>query len=295
MLREPVASGEGKVVKYLIAIASILLLSLNAESAESVSKTATGLKRIQLVTDVSRIVPGQEITVALVMSPDTGFHLYWRGPGIVGVAPVIEWDLPEGFEPGPIEWPSPEKVDMVGIAANGYRSETWLLSKIRVPENLSATSIDFRGKVSWMVCASSCHPGIENLSLKLPVGDSANPDKAISERFRKIRSQLPPPAPADWKFSVTDKPGKILLHASVPGGELPDKTAIDFFCDDLQVDSSVATIVKTQSDGSFTLTFTRPDFGPKDPTHFSGLLFSKTGWPGVESKWVEIAIPWKNE
>jgi thiol:disulfide interchange protein DsbD len=282
-------------VKKLITVLSLLLFLQIAQPAESENKTATGLTRIQFVTDVSRVVPGEEITVALVLKPDNDFHIYWRGPGIVGVAPIIEWDLPEGFEPGAIEWPAPVKVDMVGIMANGFKSETWLLSTIRVPEKVVSEQIEIRAKIAWMACAATCHPGIERLSLTLPAGETAEKDETISKRFTKIRSQLPPPSPKGWGFSVSSpEANTIELDVVVPNLKWSDDTVIDFFCDDFQVDSSVATASKTLGDGKFTLTFTRPDFGPKKPKYFSGVLYSETGWPDTESKWVEVKTSWKH-
>ncbi len=287
--------GELICVKKLITVLSLVLFLQIAHPAESENKTATGLTRIQFVTDVSRVVPGEEITVALVLKPDNDFHIYWRGPGIVGVAPIIEWDLPEGFEPGAIEWPAPVKVDMVGITANGFKSETWLLSTIRVPEKVVSEQIEIRAKIAWMACAATCHPGIERLSLTLPAGETAEKDETISKRFTKIRSQLPPPSPEGWSFSVSSpEANTIELDVVVPNLKWSDDTVIDFFCDDFQVDSSVAMASKTLGDGKFTLTFTRPDFGPKKPKYFSGVLYSETGWPDTESKWVEVKTSWKH-
>ena len=287
--------GELICVKKLITVLSLVLFLQIAHPAESENKTATGLTRIQFVTDVNQVVPGEEITVALVLKPDTDFHIYWRGPGIVGVAPTIEWDLPEGFEPGSIEWPAPVKVDMVGITANGFKSETWLLSTIRVPEKVVSQQIEIRAKIAWMACAATCHPGIERLSLTLPAGETAEKDETISKRFTKIRSQLPPPSPKGWGFSVSSpEANTIELDVVVPNLKWSDDTVIDFFCDDFQVDSSVATASKTVADGKFTLTFTRPDFGPKKPKHFSGVLYSETGWPDTKSKWVEVKTSWKH-
>jgi DsbC/DsbD-like thiol-disulfide interchange protein len=219
-------------VKKLITVLSLLLFLQIAQPAESENKTATGLTRIQFVTDVSRVVPGEEITVALVLKPDTDFHIYWRGPGIVGVAPVIEWDLPKGFEPGSIEWPAPVKVDMVGIMANGFKNETWLLSTIRVPEKVVSEQIEIRAKIAWMACAATCHPGIERLSLTLPAGETAEKDETISKRFTKIRSQLPPPSPEGWSFSVSSpEANTIELDVVIPNLKWSDDTVIDFFCD----------------------------------------------------------------
>ena len=74
-------------LQFLIIAAAGLCFSVDA--TESEPKSATGIERIQLATNGKSISPGEEITVALVMVPAPGYHIYWRGPGIVGVAPVI--------------------------------------------------------------------------------------------------------------------------------------------------------------------------------------------------------------
>jgi len=74
--------GELICVKKLITVLSLVLFLQIAHPAESENKTATGLTRIQFVTDVNQVVPGEEITVALVLKPDTDFHIYWRGPAL---------------------------------------------------------------------------------------------------------------------------------------------------------------------------------------------------------------------
>src|SRR6056300_38694 len=108
-----------------------------------------------------------------------------------------------------------------------------------------------------MACAATCHPGIERLRLTLPAGETAEKDETISKRFTKIRSQLPPPSPKGWGFSVSSpEANTIELDVVVPNLKWSDDTVIDFFCDDFQVDSSVATASKTLGDGKFTLTFT---------------------------------------
>lgn len=291
------AAVAGAILAGAILAGAIPAGAILAGAAESEKKTAEGLTRVQLITDASAIVPGEPLTVALVLETRPGFHTYWRGPGIVGVAPVIEWKLPPGFTAGPIEWPAPVKVDMAGIVANGFRGEIWLLSRIEVPDTLTEASVSLSAKCAWMVCSSSCHPGIANLEMRLPVEserETVSIDREIADRFARIRETLPPPAPASWEFSVAlPRSDRIVLEVSIPELAVPE-TGLHFFCDDFQVDSDQPEEVEKVSGapGRFRMILARPDFAPKQPKHLSGLLYSESGWPGIDSRWVEVEVPW---
>lgn len=283
-----------------LPLASALLLS-NGEAAESLPFSGPGIERIQILTDVQEILPGETFTVGLLVSPAPGHHTYWRGPGIVGVATSIEWNLPDGFTAGPIIWPSPEKVDMVGIEANGYRRDVILLTDIKAPEAISSNTLQFELKTAWMACATSCNPGVTTLSLTLPVIEEEELQKknrALSKQFQSIRASLPRPAPVTWTMQVSrSAEEEITLAVSAPGLERPTIESLEFFCDDMQVNSDKPMQVQWLSDepGSFAIRFVRPTFAPSQPEVFSGLLKAKRSWPGLDSNWVEISIPWKEE
>ncbi|MDF1860874.1 MAG: protein-disulfide reductase DsbD family protein [Verrucomicrobiales bacterium] len=281
-------------LQFLIIAAAGLCFSVDA--TESEPKSATGIERIQLATNGKSISPGEEITVALVMVPAPGYHIYWRGPGIVGVAPVIKWILPDGFEPGPIEWPVPEKVDMAGIVANGYKSETWLLTRIRCPGEIQGDTITFQAECAWMACAKSCHPNMDSLSLVLPVTDrESETESELTERFANVRSNLPSPAPPSWKQEVKlAAKNQIDLTLTIPGFPREGESSFTFFCEDMQVDSDSPMTPRwiDRASGILRISFVRPDFAPKNPARFSGLLHSSLPFPESGSHWAELSLPW---
>lgn len=265
---------------------------------------APGIAAMELLSDSPAIVPGEALTLGLIISPEAGHHTYWRGPGIVGVATSISWELPEGFEPGPLLWPAPEKVDMAGITANGYRGQTILLTEIRIPETLPGKTFTLRARVAWMSCATTCNPGVTDFTLTLP---AATPGTSVSEipatsairkQFQSVRASIPGAAPDEWTARIS-RPDKhtIALTLTIPGLD-PDHTdGIRFFCDDMQVNSDKPTHFSwiDPATGTFALRFTRPDFAPKNPPRFSGVLQSPVPWPSLDTGNVEISVPWPEE
>lgn len=50
------------------------------------------------------------VAVRLKMGPR--WHTYWINPGDSGAPTEIRWNLPPGFEAGPIQWPYPERIEL---------------------------------------------------------------------------------------------------------------------------------------------------------------------------------------
>ncbi|MDF1657567.1 MAG: protein-disulfide reductase DsbD family protein [Verrucomicrobiales bacterium] len=280
----------------LFLIPILLFLSDGIIAAQPYS--GPGIRSMELLSASHAIVPGEDLHLGLLIAPEPEHHTYWKGPGIVGVATSITWDLPEGFEAGPLRWPAPEKVDMVGITANGYRGTTLLLSTIKVPDSLPEGVYHLKAKVAWMACATSCNPGVTDFTLTLPCAPAKFPEpgnSSILKLFQSTEQSIPSSAPAFWKsiVTLTDK-NTITLRLSIPGMNQKLAEDIEFFCDDMQVNSDKPTKMTWINDetGTFQLQFSRPDFAPKDPPRFSGVIRNLMGWPSTESLTYEISIPW---
>lgn len=137
----------------------------------------------ELVSETKSIRPGETLWLALRLRMEEGWHTYWKDPGDSGLATSVQWDLPEGFEAGGIEWPRPERIELPPLVSFGYEGEVFLPVRVRVPVSLEAGSVQRIGaRVKWLSCKEMCVPGKAELSLELPV--SAGPS-AIDERWRE--------------------------------------------------------------------------------------------------------------
>lgn len=265
---------------------------------ESGPLSRPGIRNVQLVTDVSAIVPGRPFSVGLRLAPMPGHHTYWRGPGIVGVATRIDWNLPEGFSAGPILWPPPSRVLMAGIVAHGFKEPVLLLTEITPPANLTVKEVALSARVSWMACAVSCNPGNAELALSVPVaraGSEPPVDKRLAAAFAAAREAAPKPAPDAWRFEARRAAAdRIELIATIPGLTVAQAKRVHFYCDDMQVDSDEAQIIDQPDAGTsrFRISLARPEFAPRHPTALSGVLENPCGWPGTGSVAVEISAPW---
>jgi thiol:disulfide interchange protein len=200
----------------LILLTLLFLLPLATGSAQAVR---SGPVEARLVSETISIRPGTPFTVALLLTMDPAWHVYWSNPGDSGLPTTMDWDLPEGFSASRISWPVPERFVTEGLVTYGYARQVLLLTEMTPPANLAGGSFTLKGKAGWLACRIECTPGNAALSLSLPVSAAAPAaDPRWKDAFRLTRSRLPA---ADPTVSVTaESDGKrITLTARGPALE----------------------------------------------------------------------------
>jgi thiol:disulfide interchange protein DsbD len=233
---------------------------------------STGID-LALVAETKAIRAGQAFYVGLHIRHREGYHTYWRNPGIVGMATSLDWDLPEGFTAGPIEWPHPEMVDMAGHPAHGYHREVLLMTRITPPAKLSAEEITLSAACRWMACARTCHPGATSLSLRLPVTTETPSPSARQKLFARARTELPQELAG---FTVSVRPGTapatIELYLQATAAQAPVLEDLYFFSHDGQVSSDQPQVLHALGKGRYRLRLKRSEFGPPGAPTFPGTL-----------------------
>ena len=259
-------------MKILIALTSVLLLSLPAQGAGA---------DIQLASEVESVQPGVPFTVGLHVLPQKNYHTYWKYPGIVGLPTSVEWKLPKGFHAGEISWPTPEIVDMSGHPAHGFRRELLLLVVITPPKQILTSTVAISGELAWMACHRECHPGFATRSIELPVNHTSNPiyDRKWAAAIKREREALPQECSL-WKVSVESEAdaNPVVIRVKPSTGASKNPGEVYFFSEDGQITSEPAQRVHRQNDGSYLITGTRSDFSPKGRTTLSGTLVASKGW-----------------
>jgi len=205
--------------------ALVLAWGFSAFSACAQVYKGRTLVQAELIADTTAIVPGKAFRVGLLLRMAPRWHTYWQYAGDAGIATRIDWDLPDGFGAGPIEWPLPEGILEPGdIQVYAYGDEVMLITTLQPPANLEAgTSAVLKAKASWLVCEEICIPGKTDLQLGLPIasfGEAANADV-----FATYEALLPsadaPPFPVAWAVRDGELIGKVS-----PGG---DVSAVHFY------------------------------------------------------------------
>ena len=139
--------------------------------------------------------------------------------GSIQVTPVfpatIRWSLPEGFEAGELQFPSPHIIPFVDLITYGFDESILLLNNIVVPAGLSPGEImELQGQVRWVVCDDKlCVPESTVLSLRLPVGDGNN-DVLQEGRFAAARGKIP--ETVDWPAQFEHLNDKVTVTIQTP-------------------------------------------------------------------------------
>lgn len=250
----------------------LILLMLSMSICHAAPLTGADLK---LVSDTTAVEASKPFTVGLHIHHHKGYHTYWQNPGIVGVPTDIAWTLPPGFTTDPIQWPTPEVVDMAGHPAHGFHRDVLLMVQITPPSEITSKDITLRAEINWMACAKTCHPGNTSLSLTLPTGKTT--PSVSRPLFKKAKEELPTPL-ANWSVNLLSSPSaptiRLLL---VPQAHPPAKLEnLYFFSSDGQVSSDRPQKLSPQVKGAYTLILERSEYGPEKASHLPGVLSTTT-------------------
>ncbi len=216
--------------KYLNFFLLVLLFTLpNASWCHVVESSVV---QVNLIQEEQTIQAGQPFWVAIHIKIDKDWHIYWKNPGDVGMPVSIKWQLPEGFEAGPLEWPFPKKFTTADMIGFGYADDVVFLSQITPPKDALNNSIQqITVQTDWLVCSSTmCQPGSASADLSVTIGE---PTKSVSAEivafFQDARSKIPV---HDSNISVRQDKGVIQLE--IPASNKTIKQA-EFFAEEQEV------------------------------------------------------------
>ena len=195
-----VAAGLVQLFTLVVCLAQFISISAVAQERERLAIKAvlsagvdSSHMRAELLSEHSYLVAGRVLPLALRLQPDEGWHTYWRNPGDTGLEARLNWQLPEGFRAGEIEWPIPQRIDYAGLTSFGHHADTWLLIPVAIPgqaqlNQLAQQSPDglvrLRAHAKWLVCEEVCIPGEGDFELALPVAESASQPNIVNESLR---------------------------------------------------------------------------------------------------------------
>ncbi len=232
----------------------------------------------RLVAEVAAVRPGEAFTVALHLTMDAGWHSYWRNPGDAGGETVIEWDLPEGFAAGEIQWPYPRRIEAPPLASYGYDDEVLLLVDVTPPATLRPGSpVMLRARADWVVCEEICLPATADLALELPVTQGpARYDPRWGERVAATRTRLP--AVADgWEVEAWHVPDGFVLAVTPPETWDGAFAGSYFFSGASAVIAHAAPQPVTRDGGSYQLYLAASEYLSGPPARLEGILLAPEG------------------
>jgi len=210
----------------LAAVAGLFLLA-PAVWAQSEASERRG--EAELISERVSAAPGETIFIALKMTMDPGWHVYWRNAGDAGLPPQLilneGTNLPEGAI-GEMMWPLPKLLPVVEgeIMDYGYDDEAVFAMPLTVPDTATG-EVRIDAVADYLICESVCIPETADVSLVLPVGAPVE-DMKSGELISQWIAKVPGPFAGEARISDTATPWTLSL---VQDGGFPEGAQVRFF------------------------------------------------------------------
>ena len=147
---------------------------------------------VQLFGEERVIAPSEIFWVLAKFDIQPNWHLYWKNPGDAGLAPVVNWTVPKGFQIKEMEWQTPEKMQISNTTVFGYSNELFILCPIQAPSDLTLDkTYDIKASINWIVCGEICVPEKQDVSLHLLAKAQSVPEETSAPLFQKARFLMP--------------------------------------------------------------------------------------------------------
>ena len=191
----------------------------------------TGNLEARLDSVATQIAPGSTFTLLLEHQIRPDWHTYWVNPGDSGAATTLDWQTPEDFTFGDIEWPYPERIPYGPLMNYGYHDQVVYPIQVTAPESLSGSRVTFDVKGEWLVCADVCIPERGELTLTVPVGDELVIDPELAAKAQAARQMVPQfvDVPVAVETIAGDEVERINLSIDMPNLDAERVSSVQYF------------------------------------------------------------------
>ncbi len=289
------------MIHLLKAITLLAMLPAAAAIAEpfdftrssDVTHSVSGddLVHATLIPDHHPIEPGETFLLAVELSIQPGWHVYWKNPGDSGLPTLVDWKLPDGFKAGPLHWPVPLKLtEPGGITTYGYENTVTLIAPITAPQDIEhGDELTLAADVSWLVCKQRCLPGSAVVSTTCTVGQT--PDHPSKTNPRSAWNRMPARTRPPFRIASVnvEQPGQatVKLHwtkqdAGTAGRPNPIES-VDLY--PVPSDRQQVNAIDVRHDADLTtITVAVSTLGPNDDADADWPLRALVVWKGKQAK-----------
>ena len=183
--------------------------------------------RVQLIADTSIVVPGESFLLGIRFELEKDWHLYWENPGSSGFPLSVDWNLPTGFEVGPLQFPSPQRYELSGFVTYVHEEAPMFIVRVTVPNNTPVdTPVIIQASAQWLLCKDECIADSTTFSLEIPVGESEVPDN--TGWFAKALAEQPETS-KEVALTMTVREEQLDLELDLEGLTLESTTEVYFY------------------------------------------------------------------
>ena len=170
------------IFRYLFFVFTCFFFT-NAISLESAWNMGEE-SQVRIISPLTHNNNQKEIFLGLEYHLQDGWKTYWQSPGDGGFPQEINWNRSKNIKSLEIQWPVPQKFEILGLQSIGYQNNIIFPLKIDLinPQESTEVILD----INYLVCKDICIPGNAVLDLIIPAGEgsltkhSFNLEKSLS-------------------------------------------------------------------------------------------------------------------
>ncbi|WP_179506664.1 MULTISPECIES: protein-disulfide reductase DsbD domain-containing protein [unclassified Sphingomonas] len=230
-------------------------------------------------------LPGQTVTMAVLMEPEAGWHGYWSNPGDAGLPLSLDWTLPAGAKAGDLQFPVPRTLVVQGLMNHVYEQAYAVLVPVTLPADARVGStLAVSAKAQWLACTNQiCVPERASLMGTITVGSGAK-----DGRFAAWRAALPARLDQPARFEAT--PAGLSLAVPFPASAAVDDPHFFIGAQGL-VDYAAPQAFRRQGDWLIVDLARAKGALPEHPQSVSGVLALGPGAGGLAITATPGAVP----
>lgn len=192
------------LMKILLLVSALLLLSASPGLAQGAEEPHVD---IRLIPQHTTIDGNDSISILIEQTIDPEWHTYWTNPGDSGATPGITWTLPQGFETGSVQWPTPHRIPYAGLVNFGYENSATIIQEIFTPPELPPGPVTLKADIEILVCRDICIPEFKTVEVTL--NDPATTDTDHSKIFNAAMNAAP--TKVDWAAEYTQDQNDLVV------------------------------------------------------------------------------------
>jgi thiol:disulfide interchange protein len=256
--------------RFAVTFVTLLLLAVTLPANAANSADAAHL-RVQLIFPQSQLYPGGKNQVGLYFKLEPGWHVYWKNAGDSGEPPRIQWTLPDGVSPSPLEFPAPARLPLGPLMDFGYENEVLFPSHLEVAPSTKPGPTTLHAKVNWLVCREVCIPGKAELDQNVQFLRSAPPNPTVSSTDSALWSRLAKlPTPLPTSDKAIFQPTSAGFRLAVDTGRR--ETLAAFFPSDQDILDNPSPQKLTATPQGLVLDLKKDASLTTNPAHLNGVL-----------------------
>jgi len=146
---------------------------------------------VEVRTDVGWIGPEQSFHLVVVITPDDGWHVYWKDSGASGAPTEFEIQAPVGYTVGEPQFPRPSIFTNQEGITYGYDKQVAIFIPIEAPKKIDTTDVIFEVTTFWLACKKLCVIGEQQQKVRVSTNETMQGPTHRDMRLAQWKRLLP--------------------------------------------------------------------------------------------------------